>query len=210
MSTASPIAASPVAASPTLADSVALFDRSASAMIATLASVTVADLNRPTPCAGWDLRTLVQHIADVADAFAAMTVTGQFELTPTAHHDADLVAAADHRLRLLGDVLAAAAGCNGADGDANAILNATNTAQAGAIEYATHAWDVARACAGENAATMGGLPPAVAAEVLTLATSLIHDDSRPPVFAARIDVDASAPAGDRLAAFLGRNPQRTP
>ena len=201
--------ASPVTVPPPLVDSVALFDRSAAAMIATLTSVTVADLDRPTPCAGWDLRTLVQHIADVADAFAAMTATGRFELKPTAHHDDDLVAAADHRLRVLSDLLAAAAGRNADSTDANAILNATNTAQAGAIEYATHAWDVARTCAAENAATTGGLPSDVAADVLALATSLIHDDSRPPVFAARIDVEASSPAGDRLAAFLGRNPQRT-
>ena len=210
MSTASTVTAPTSTVPPTLADSVALFDRSATAMIATLTSVTVADLDRPTPCAGWDLRTLIQHIADVADAFAAMTVTGRFELTPAAHHDADLVAAADHRLRLLGDVLAAAAGRNGADGDADAVLHATNTAQAGAIEYAAHAWDVARACAGTEATTRPGVPADLAADVLALATSLISDDSRPPVFAARVDVDASATAGDRLAAFLGRNPQHAP
>jgi len=203
-------AASPVAATSALADSVALFDRSAAAMIATLTSVTVADLDRPTPCAGWDLRTLVQHVADVADAFATMAVTGRFELTPTPHHDAGLVAAATDRLRRLGDMLAAAAGRNGADADADAGLHATDTAQAGAIEYATHAWDVARACAGTDATTRPGVPTDLAAEVLALATSLIPDDSRPPVFAARVDVRADAPAGDRLAAFLGRNPQHTP
>ena len=187
-------------ATPTLTDSVALFERSTTAMLDVLATITVADLDRPTPCTQWDVRTLLLHVADVADAFGVMATTGEFVLTPVARADAYLALATQQRLQILRETLAAPPVPNRDDHEDNVVSWLTNTAQAGAIEYATHTWDIARALG------VDALPEGLAAEVLALATALIADDSRPPVFGPRLAAAETSPASEQLAAEEGRRP----
>ncbi|NEM06547.1 maleylpyruvate isomerase family mycothiol-dependent enzyme [Geodermatophilus normandii] len=181
--------------SPGPAGDVALFTRAAGYALEGLAEVTGTDLDRPTPCAGWDLRTLLLHLADSADGLTALARSGELALPdPPRAGDADPAAVARDRLLVLLDVVTSA----GDDG-------AGAAARAGAVEVAAHGWDVARACGSTRP-----VPPGLAADLLAVATSSLPGGVRPHLFAAPVDLPATAPAEDRLVAFLGRRPAALP
>jgi uncharacterized protein (TIGR03086 family) len=76
---------------------------------------------------------------------------------------------------------------------------------AGAVEVAVHGWDVARACGQDRP-----IPAGLAAELLRVAPLVVADADRPTRFAAPVPVPPLAGPGDRLLAFLGRQPNPTP
>lgn len=80
-------------------------------------------------------------------------------------------------------------------------LPAAAVAQAGAVEVAVHAWDLARACGRPRP-----IPPALAADLLDVVPALVTDADRPDRFAVPVAVPPRSAAEDRLLAFLGRNP----
>ncbi len=165
----------------------ALLARATGYALESLAEVTDADLDRPTPCAGWDLRMLLVHLAGSADALTAFARTGDLAPPgpPGPGGAVDPAAAARDRLLVLLDAVTSAGG-----GPA---------ARAAAVEVAAHGWDVARACGSRRP-----VPPGLAADLLAVATSSLPDEVRPGLFAAPVDLPATAPAEDRLVAFLGR------
>ena len=170
----------------------ALLARATGYALESLAEVTGADLGRPTPCPGWDLRALLVHLADAAEALTGSARTG--DLTPPGPPGpgpSDPVAAARDRLLVLLDAASSA-------GDGTA-------ARAAAVEVAAHGWDVGRACGPARP-----MPPRLAADLLAVATSSLPDALRPVLFAAPVDLPATAPAEDRLVAFLGRRPAASP
>ncbi|WP_051399796.1 maleylpyruvate isomerase family mycothiol-dependent enzyme [Haloechinothrix halophila] len=183
-----------------LTKSVALFEQSATYMVEAVSGLTDEHLTRPTPCADWNLRPLLLHIADAADGLAGLAGTGELSFpTPPRTDDADPVTVAHDRVRRLFDVVESA-------GRRNALADeqrrwATTAAHAGAIELAAHAWDVYMAV-GEDRP----IPTELATELLELATSLIDDDSREPRFGPVVSVLPTATPSDRFIAFLGRRP----
>ena len=74
-------------------------------------------------------------------------------------------------------------------------------AAAGAVEVAVHGWDVARACGADRP-----VPVALAEELLALCAVFVDDGDRPHRFGPEVRIDPHAPAGDRLLALLGRQP----
>ena len=185
-------------AAPPLTAEVTLFARAAGYLLEGLSEVTDADLVRPTPCPGWDLRTLVLHVADAADAVSGLAATGELVLpVPPRSQDpdptVDAVAVAQHRTHLLLAALTSAA-------QRDAAWTAA-AARGGAVELAVHGWDVATACGSARR-----MPDGLATALLRAATSLVDDATRHPVFGPPVPVPATAPAQDRLVAFLGRTP----
>jgi uncharacterized protein (TIGR03086 family) len=191
-----------------LAASVALFEQSASFALRGLSGIAAADLGRPTPCTGWDLRTLLLHLADSAVAFTELITAGTLGLASTPglasppQPVTDAVAAVrDQTKRLLdalptmrrGDVL-----CRIADQP----LLASTAACAGAIEFATHGWDIAVARGADCQ-----IPAELAADLLDLAPALVAAQARFPEFGPPVEVPSGATASDRLVGFLGRRPQ---
>jgi uncharacterized protein (TIGR03086 family) len=182
-------------AAPALTEEVTLAVRAAGYALEGLAEVTAADLGRPTPCGDWDLRTLLLHLADAADALSGLVATGElvFPAPRSARPDAaalDPVAVAQDRIHRLLAVL------TGATHPGTAAA-----AHAGAIELGLHGWDVATACGSGRR-----MPPELAAALLRTATSLIDDRTRRPAFGPPVAVPAAADPEDRLVAFLGRRP----
>jgi uncharacterized protein (TIGR03086 family) len=171
-----------------------LFVRAAGYLLESLSEITDADLGRPTPCGDWDLRTLVLHVADTADALSGLATTGELVLPEPSrsdHPDAatlDAVAVAQHRIHRLLAVLTTAT-----------HPGAAAAARGGAIELAVHGWDVATACGSERR-----MPPGLATALLEAATSLVDDETRQPAFGPPVPVPATADPEDRLVAFLGR------
>lgn len=176
------------------------------------------DLDRPTPCAGWDLLDLLAHMTAQHHGFAAAARGSGDGLTIW---EADRLAgavAADP-----GGAYAAAAAdvldAFGADG----VLDATfalpefgpGAAFPGAmaigfhfVDYVVHGWDVARSIGADFA-----LPDDVVAAVLPLVFMVPDGDFRAAA-GAPFGQALPAPAGgndlDRILSHLGRSPDWKP
>ncbi|GAA5037653.1 TIGR03086 family metal-binding protein [Actinopolymorpha pittospori] len=185
---------------PPLAESVGLFERSATYALEELYGLTDAGLDRPTPCTGWDLRKLALHLAASADGLADLGTTGKLSLS-TPPQDPDPVGLARDRMHHLLDTFKSVMHGEAAPHVGDQARWACSAAQAGAIEFAAHGWDIATARDADR-----GIPDGLATELLALSAALLDDQDRRPQFGPPVDVPASAPASDRLVAFLGRDP----
>ncbi|MCA2221103.1 maleylpyruvate isomerase family mycothiol-dependent enzyme [Nonomuraea aurantiaca] len=210
---------------------VALLGRAVDYALGCLCLVASADLDRPTPCHGWDLRTLLAH---TNDSFAALTEAaslGHVALDPLPsydsgdrhghggdggddRHEGDRQDDGHGRGRGDGDdglryratrLLHAWAGTRDAVVSVGGCpLTAAMVSAVGAVEVAVHAWDVARACGHPRP-----IPDDMAAELLPLARLFVTDADRPARFAVPLNTAPRAPAQDRLLAYLGRDPHWT-
>jgi uncharacterized protein (TIGR03086 family) len=172
----------------------------------------------PTPCADWDLARLLGHLSDsMADLETAIR-TGHLDLegppgragrtgTGPAHGDPVEV------LRDRAAELLCAGYCYGGPERLVAVgglpVPAGLVACTGAVEIAVHGWDVSAACAraGCGGAGCGGarpIPAALATRMLRMLPLLVA--GREGLFAVPVDVPARARPGDRLVAYLGRQP----
>jgi uncharacterized protein (TIGR03086 family) len=166
--------------------------------------VTPGLLPRPTPCWGWNLEMLLRHAAESLAALHDAAVTGHVALIPAAP---DRSPAADpartfrDQAVLLLTARAIAGGRHQVIGVGDLPLPASALDGAGAIEIAVHGWDIAQAC-GKNRP----IPDALAASLLAMAPLLIPETGRHPLFGPPVTAAAEAGPGDRLVAYLGRNP----
>jgi len=163
--------------------------------------VIPGDLARPTPCADWDLGTLLSHLTESMATLSEALTTGTVGMCPRAAPVAeeDLVEALrDRAAELLWAAFAV--------GDQPIMVEGIPVPReiivaAGAVEIAVHGWDVSAAC---------GVPAPVPAE---LAGPLIRQlpqliDVREGLFGPPVAVPALACPGARLVAYLGRDPGR--
>jgi hypothetical protein len=163
-----------------------LLARSAVLMNTSLDSATHVLPTRSTPCARWDLGTLISHVADSADLLIG-SVGGR----PRSSDDPDCRARARARIQQL--LLA----LGGAPRD-RADLRLT--ALTGAFELTIHAWDIAESTAGGVP-----LPDDLVSDLLTFAPIVLgnldraglFDRPRPPRPGEDTDLD-------RLLALSGR------
>jgi uncharacterized protein (TIGR03086 family) len=177
---------------------VAVLERAVAYCLGSLTLVTPALLERPTPCAQWNLYDLLDHLIDSMAALeeaasgrvALIAPTGAGEVIPRAR---------DRAVRLVG-AWANACGASAVRIE-QATLSAPVAAGAGAIEVAVHGWDVARACGDTRP-----IPADLADELLDLAVVLIRAADRPGRFGRPTAVRGDAPPADQLLAFLGRAP----
>ena len=150
-------------------------------------------LDAPTPCEQWDVRTLLNHMLETQYYFrdSAQGKDASLSQTPPDLVGDDPVgrfeAARADVLRVFGE-----------DG----VVEKTGPALGIAFsDMLLHGWDLARAT-GQDATMPDGLPEA--------AYEMIHgrftDDQRKGVFAPEIEVGADASAQDRLLAYTGRDP----
>jgi uncharacterized protein (TIGR03086 family) len=177
---------------------VGLLERAVGYTLGCLQPVTVEALNRPTPCARWDLRALLGHLHDSL-ATLDEAATGQLTRTGVGQppEDADLVIAVRHRAR------AVVGGWVRSPVDEVGIagwpVSAAVVTAAGALEVAVHGWDVAHASGDPRP-----LPAELAAELLPLAPLLVTEQDRPGRFGPALPCRPDAAPATRLLAFLGR------
>ena len=159
-----------------------------------------------TPCEGWDLRTLLLHVSDSLGVLAEAMRAGHIGLGPPPAPEppagADPVACLRRQARDLLGACAAATADERLVAIADRELTASMVTAAGAIEIAVHAWDISVACGIRRP-----VPPGLAAELLPLAPLLIPRATRAGLFADPVPMPDAASPGDRLVAFLGRQPQ---
>lgn len=174
---------------------------------AVLANISADDYDKPSPCASWDVRGVINHLVGGTHFFASA-----MEGRPPAENPAD---PADHTG---GDVLAdydagvaAAVAAFQAPGAQEKIVNLPFGDLPGSIfmgiattDVLVHGWDAARAT-GQST----DLAPELAAQLLEGAKLAFGDDIRGPDGQAPFGPAQEAPAGatnaDQLAAFLGRS-----
>lgn len=168
---------------------------------------TGALLPRPTPCRGWDLETLLDHLSDSIEVLTAV-IAGDGAALAGCSALADCpgpVADPAERLRGLaaGLLVACAAarhsGRRVAVGDRELSVNMVMVTAA--LEIAVHGWDISVACGARRP-----VPPGLAAVLLPIAPLLITPGTRPGLFADPVRLPGPACPGDQLVAFLGRQP----
>jgi uncharacterized protein (TIGR03086 family) len=173
-----------------------------------LAGVTPALLNKPTPCASWKVRELVNHIVGGTMYFATLAETGQ---PPAGGEEAPDAADAGDTVALFNKGAAEAVEAFSADGAMDRIMHLPFGDLPGsvfiniaAIDTFTHGWDLAKATGQPS-----DLDPALATEMLGVAQTFLPDELRgpePAPFGPRVEAPAGASPADQLAAFLGRRP----
>jgi uncharacterized protein (TIGR03086 family) len=181
-----------------------LLEHAVSYALASAGPATPQLLPLATPCAGWDLRTLLLHVSDSLAVLAEAMRADHIALAPPPPLDpttaADPVPCLRRRARALLEACAA-----GADERLVAIadreLTTSMVTAAGAIEIAVHGWDISAACGIPRP-----IPPALAAALLPLAPLLIPRATRAGLFANPVPLPEPADPSDRLIAFLGRQP----
>jgi uncharacterized protein (TIGR03086 family) len=169
------------------------------------AQVAPEEMALPTPCAEWDLAALLAHLAaSMADLESAIR-TGSLDLDPSASPAAGVAVPGGPVEALRDQAANLLVACYDHHGPERLVLvgglplAAGIVACTGAVEIAVHGWDVSAACGGGDP-----IPPALATRMLGLCPLLVT--GREGLFAAQVQVSSQASPGDRLVAYLGRDP----
>lgn len=196
------------ASAPSPWSGVELLDRAIAYTRGSLALVTADLMSAPTPCAGWDLRALLTHMDDslVSLHEAGSVRRVRVDVSPAAPDD--LVASLRTRAcQLLAEWTADwATGALGGESrdvlvDGRPVTSPVLTS-AGALEVVIHGWDVAVSCGVPRP-----IPDDLAAALLRLSPVLVTDADRPARFGPKVTAPSGASSGERLLAFLGRDPR---
>lgn len=146
-------------------------------------------LDRGTPCADWDVATLVDHLIAAPERFLTMMRGEQPDWSAAPPHVAEQWGPA---FRNHGDDLVHAWHQQSGDAPVSADWQTA--------ELALHAWDVAAAIG----YPIERLDPEVAARGLAFMKANLTADNRGPAFAPERAVAADAGPYQQLAAFAGR------
>jgi uncharacterized protein (TIGR03086 family) len=172
-------------------------------------------LTLPTPCDGWDLRTLLHHVGDSMDGLSEGLYTGFVDPCAAPAGDgtepdgdcgcAEPGGPVSGLTQRAVTLLCACAAVGSAEshvviGDCE--LTTSLLTMTGAVEIAVHGWDISVTCGGP-----GTLPPGLASDLLPIATLLAPRDLRAGLFADPVPVTGLACLDDQLVAFLGRRPR---
>ena len=185
-----------------------LLDSAVSYALASAALGTAQLLRHPTPCPGWDLATLLDHVSDSIGVLHQAVTAGcaTASAAPPGHPwpGPDPVARLRGQAAGLLDACAAAGPAERRVAIWDRELTASVVAVTGAIEIAVHGWDISVACGASRP-----VPPGLAAVLLPIAPLLITPGTRPGLFADPVQLPGPASPGDQLVAFLGRQPRPT-
>lgn len=190
-----------------MADQIQQTQRALGGALSMIESASPAALSKPTPCAKWDVRALIDHMIGVVQNFT--TAFGGGQLTPpTSQSTAGL--AGDNpatAYRQAADALMQAIRTPGAlDQPVKLPFGEMPGNQAINIvigDQSIHTWDLAKAL---------GKPFAIDEDLATGILAMMHGLLTPErraggnAFAAEVPCPADAPAQDRLLAFSGRQP----
>jgi uncharacterized protein (TIGR03086 family) len=170
----------------------------------TVEGIAPASLDLPTPCSAWDLRALLHHVTDSLHVLEESIVTGRIAPEPPRHREheaADPVACFRDRAQRILESWPRAGTRHDTTTMADRCLPTQVVLPTVALEIAVHSWDISHAC-GERRP----IPASLALELLFFAPLLVDGTTRPDLFADPVPVSPGSSPGDRLVAFLGRNP----
>jgi uncharacterized protein (TIGR03086 family) len=182
-----------------------VLERAVDYALASLYLVTPDLMSRPTPCAGWDLRALLEHVDDAFLTLSEAVVVGRVGLgEPEPATPAPPVPASPAdpaRGPRAGTPRLSGVGVPRVVSVAGLPLETDIVATVGAVELAVHGWDVAVACGQHRP-----IPRILAAELLDVVPWFVTAEDRPVRFAEAVSTSSRASPGERLVAYLGRQP----
>lgn len=171
-----------------------------------LSELTRDQLASPTPCDGWQVRDLINHIVSATRFFADLAEHGSSaagQEWPT-YSDGDFAAAFGEQA----DRLVAAFSVPGAMDRVMALPTGpapgSRCIQVATGEIFIHGWDLARAIGQAAPCDEGVAEALLASDWIGMCADV--RDSDPSVFSPEVSVPRTATAVDRLAGFLGRDP----
>jgi uncharacterized protein (TIGR03086 family) len=169
---------------------------------AVLVQVQAGQLGAPTPCASWDVRSLIEHFTN-STHWAAAAISGG-EAADEGRAAIDFIAAYDQSIK-------GAVAAFGTEGALEKAVTLPWGEFSGAAlmwlainDQFVHGWDLARAIGHDT-----DLDPGLADKLLVRGQAWITDAYRGPdgagLFGLPVKALAGASPADRLAAFLGRS-----
>jgi uncharacterized protein (TIGR03086 family) len=179
-----------------LQGAVELLERSLGYTRVALSDVRPEHLDRPTPCAGWELRTLLAHMEDALDAFTE-AAAGRVRVDPVPPTSTRVDALCEKACALLGAWVAARPAPYVEVGDLG--LDAPVLVATAALEITLHGWDV-----GQTTGRRARVPEELAGALLGVAVATIDAGDRGRRFAPPRPASTDAPADARLLAWAGR------
>jgi uncharacterized protein (TIGR03086 family) len=171
---------------------------------AIVANITPDQLSNPTPCASWDVRTLLNHVIGGAYHFAHAINTGKGTGDDDRDYVAgDFVATYDEGIKRAVEGFAAPGAMEKTVELGFGSLPAPAWLGIATTDTLMHGWDLARATGQPT-----DIDPDFAVEVLAGARAFIQPEFRGEDTTAPFGAETEPPAGaseaDKLAAFLGR------
>jgi uncharacterized protein (TIGR03086 family) len=183
-------------------DVISALEQSYDQTVTLVATLTPAELDAPSPCAGWDVRATLNHMLGATWMF---TLVNQGQ---AADEDAGDVIGDDASLAVTAaakENLASWRQPGAFEGDRSYVFGTFPAASAAMLnlgEVVVHNWDVAKAT-GQKLT----IDPAVGQMIYDWGVSIPLDDFRDNgAFGPEVAVPASAPVVDRLVGLLGRQP----
>ena len=183
-----------------LVESLELLERAVGYTRGALQWVTPAMLCLPTPCVGWRLGMLLDHMADSLDALTEAADLGQVALASPAGPPSPVDAVERLRVRACSLLGAWSAAARSEVEVGGRPMSSSLLALAGALEVAVHGWDVSQATGVREP-----IPTALARDLLVWADLLVTDADRPHRFDYPLDGPSIGPSS-RLLMWLGREP----
>lgn len=166
--------------------------------------VTTEHLDLPTPCDGWDLRALLNHVlsrVELSTRAAKQDPVADFAEVEVDHLGDDPAAAVAAMTETLVEAWNATDDLTTPRVTPLGPLPPEAVLLFGAQDLFIHAWDVARTI---------GEPPELSDEMVAVFTEThrqsVDENTRAMFFGPEISVADDAPAIDRFVAFLGRKP----
>jgi uncharacterized protein (TIGR03086 family) len=170
----------------------------------TVAGVNAARLDGPTPCSDWDVRALLNHIVGVNVMFSRV---GRGEQLDMSMFGTDIIG--DNPKKAYDEAARDAKETWRRDdvldktwslpfGEVPGMVAAT----ANLSELVVHEWDLCQATGQKSS-----IDPSLVEAAWGFAQQMPMDQFRTPgVFGPEVECSESAPLGDRLAAYMGRQP----
>lgn len=150
------------------------------------------DLDAPTPCDGWTVRVLLDHMLETQSYFAASARGEDAPRPGPTPVRSDGEDPAKELMDVQGEV-EAAFGQDGAAENAGMLLGIAFT------EQLLHGWDLARATGQDSE-----MPPLLAEAAFSLIHGKFTDEQRQGVFGPELPVAENAGPQQRLLAYTGR------
>jgi uncharacterized protein (TIGR03086 family) len=170
-----------------------------------VAAVRPADGDRPTPCAGWDVRELVDHMVGLNYGFAAGVGGAPADPAAWTGTGPDWAASAER-------VRAAFAAPGALTGTIDVLgvgpVPAPMAVSFHLLDLVVHGWDLSRALGRPDRPDDGLAATALAVAERLPESPRLRGPGAP--FGAKVAVPADAPAYERLLGHLGRSPAWAP
>jgi uncharacterized protein (TIGR03086 family) len=159
------------------------------------------DLGKPTPCAEFDVRTLLNHMIGNMGMAASAARSEQAALPEGDQFGSDPGEAYEERRQ---ELLGAVRGADALERDWElpfGTLAGSTMATIVFMEHLTHGWDVAKATGQDT-----DMPADLVSECMELAVPMDEMLRTPGVCGPAVNVPESASLQDKFIAFMGRTP----